>query len=222
MPLPTFKTLDEIPEAFRPEYEEVEGEWRPKAESELSTERKKRAQLLDEKREADRLAKEARERAEKAEREVQAREHKIPADKLEELRAQDEQKRKAELEPIQRENEELKKENRKLKHVDKVQRLALAAGVKEDRIDDAMMHLDRRTDLADDGKTIVVKDKDGNLTTQKVEDFLATTFRTEKPWLYEGPGASGSDFGRAADPIPVPTNQPTRTDEHLARAAAAF
>jgi shikimate 5-dehydrogenase len=39
---------------------------------------------------------------------------------------------------------------------------------------------------------IVVKDKDGKATTEKIEDFLSKTFKKEKPWLYAGSGGSGS------------------------------
>jgi hypothetical protein len=37
-----------------------------------------------------------------------------------------------------------------------------------------------------------VLDKDSKLTTEPIDDFLKTTFKKEKPWLYKGSGASGS------------------------------
>jgi len=40
-----------------------------------------------------------------------------------------------------------------------------------------------------------VLDKEGKLTTQKIEDFLKVDFKKEKPWLYAGSGASGSGAG---------------------------
>jgi polyribonucleotide nucleotidyltransferase len=93
-----------------------------------------------------------------------------------------------------------------------------------DRIEDAMELLEKRVDLTEDGETIVVKNKKGEITTEKIETFLETTFRAEKGWLYGGTGASGSDFGKRGDPIEIPPadQAATRTQEHRARAAASI
>ena len=191
MPLPTFDSEADIPEAFRPEYELRDGKWQSKDVAKLSsaleaertrasteeTNRKKAEQDLA----AERRAKAATEKG-------------ITAEQLEELRQADAEARK----PIETENANLKAELAKLRHGDKVKALALSAevGIMSDRIEDAMNALVEgprpRTKLADDGVTILVLDKEGKVTTQTVEAFLKGDFKKEKPWLYTGSGASGS------------------------------
>jgi hypothetical protein len=186
MPLPTFKTAEEIPESFRPEYVEVDGQWVPKAETELATEKRKRAELLTEKREADRLRKEAEEKVAAAERAAEARAKGISEEELQKIRDAEALARK----PIEEEREALKAENRKLKLTDKVQALYLANGGMQDRLEDAMKALAERTDLGDkDG--IVFKDKTGTVTTDDAATFFEK-HKLEKPWFYAGSGASGS------------------------------
>lgn len=190
MPLPVFDTLELVPEQFRGEYELRDGKAHPKAvpgADDLDKERRKAAALLDEKKEAERKLKAAEKERDDLKRTQEARDKGISEDELQKIRDAEALARK----PIQDENDKLKAENRKLKLTDRVKALALAAGIMPDRIDDAMLALDRRTDLTDaDG--IVVKDKTGAVTTAKIEDFLKTEFKTEKPWLYHGSGASGS------------------------------
>jgi hypothetical protein len=227
MPFPIYDSQDDIPEAFRGEYEEREGKWHPKVPDVTNL----NSALQKERDRAEREEK-ARKDAEKErdalKRQTGAREKGVTEDQLATLRAEDEAKRKAELEPLQRENQELKTKLRKVTHADRVQKLALDAGVMPDRIEDAMLILvdgpTPRTDLTEDGESIVVKDKKGNITTEKIEAFLETTLRAEKPWLYAGSVASGSDFGRNPDPLPVqPASHSTdRASEHRARAAAAI
>ena len=110
---------------------------------------------------------------------------------------QDEFARKLEEEvnPLRQERDTLKAENTKIKKTDRVQKMWLDAGGMPDRLEDAMLSLDRRTGLTEDGNTITVLDKDGKLTTTKIEDFVKVDFKKEKPWLYAGSGARGSGAG---------------------------
>lgn len=189
MPLPTYDKQEDVPEAQRDDYAEHEGKWRPKVEIDLAVERKKRQQLLDEKKEAERLRKEAEKERDELKRAAEAKEKGISEEELQKIRDDEAKARK----PIEDENAALKAENDKLKRYDRVRALALSkdVGVMSDRIDDAMELLEKRTVLTKEG-TIAVKDKDGNVTVEKIEDFLKTTFRKEKPWLYVGPESSGS------------------------------
>ncbi len=189
MPLPTFESAEDVPEAFRAEYEEREGVWHPKATPAPDVTRLQSA--LDAERGQKTEAEKERKRLEKElsdlKRKETAAQHGISDEQLEKLRNEDASKRK----PIEEELATLKAENRKLKLTDRVQALALKYGIMQDRIEDAMLNLERRVDLTD-GDNIVVKDKAGNVTTETVEDFLAKTFKGEKPWLYQGSGNSGS------------------------------
>lgn len=202
MSLPIFKSAEEVPDAFRSIYEEQNGEWHAKVEpvpdvtklqSALDAERTQKGEVDKERK---RLEKELTD----LKRKETAAQHGISDEQLEKLREEDASKRR----PIEDELATLRSENRKLKLTDRVQALALKAGVMQDRIEDAMLNLDKRVDLTD-GENIVVKDKAGNVTTEKVEDFLAKTFKTEKPWLYGYEGGSGSGTPPGTD-----LDQPSR------------
>ncbi len=187
MPLPVYETLDAVPQDQREDYAEQDGKWRPKLELDLAAEKRKRAELLNEKKEEKRLRDAAEAKLAEAERTAEARARGISEDELKKIADAEQAARK----PIEDERDSLRAENRKLKLTDRVQLLALNHGVMPDRIEDAMLALERRTDLGDaDG--IVVKDKAGNPTTETIDAFLEKTFKTEKPWLYTGTGASGS------------------------------
>jgi flagellar biosynthesis GTPase FlhF len=187
MPLKVYDAEDAIPQDEREDYAEDGGKWRHKVEIEAAAEKRKRAQLLTEKREAERLRKEAEDKLADAERVAEAARKGISETELQKMRDEEAKARK----PIEDERDALKAENRKLKLTDRVKALALTAGIMPDRIGQAMKILDGRTDLGDkDG--IVVKDEDGNVTTETIEDFLGKTFKKESPWFYAGSGASGS------------------------------
>ena len=220
MPLPIYDTQDAVPDDVRDDYVEHEGKWQPKAVVELAVEKRKRATLLNEKREAERLQKEAQDKLDAAERAAEAARKGISEDELQKIRDAEAAARR----PIEEERDRLKAENRKLKLTDRVQSLALKHGVMPDRIEDAMLALERRTDLGDnDG--IVVKDKDGNLTAETIDSFLSKTFKAEKPWLYAGSGASGSgaDGSRGSGGPPAPPKpDDTVRGEKRSQVATAF
>jgi hypothetical protein len=188
MPLPTFPTLDEIPEAFRSEYEERNGEWHPKAPA--APDVTGLTSALEKERTAARNADKARRDAEKErddlKRTVDAKAKGISEEELQKIRDAEAAARK----PIEEENVTLKADIRKLKLTDRVQALYLGNGGMKDRLEDAMNALAPRTDLGDaDG--IVFKDKAGQVTADDAEKFFAK-HKQEKPWLYEGTGGSGS------------------------------
>ena len=186
MPLPVYDTQDAVPQDQREDYVEHEGKWQPKVVVDLATEKRKRAQLLDEKKESERLRRETEQRLADAERAAEARAKGISEEELQKIRDDEAKARK----PIVDENEALKAENRKLKLTDRLQALFLANGGMKDRIEDAMLVIERRSDLGDAGG-FVFKDKDGNVTADDAEAFFRK-LKVEKSWLFEGSGASGS------------------------------
>lgn len=203
MALPTFAKQDEIPEAFRGEYEERDGAWHPKVPdvAKLTTALEGERERAKAEEKARKLAEKERDELKRAEK---AKAAGISEEELNKIRADEALARK----PLEDELALTKAQMRKLKLTDRVRLLALGAGVMTDRIEDAMMALERRTDLTDaDG--IVVKDKEGKVTTETIDDFLKKTFKLEKPWLYAGSGASGS-----GTPTPSPEErQPPLTEQ---------
>lgn len=187
MPWPTYKTADEIPEAFRSEYEQKGDEWVAKipdvagATSALEKERQRA-------KEEEKARKAAEKERDELKRAQDAAKQGITEEQLQKIRDDEAKARK----PIEDERDALKKENRKLKLDDKARALALKAGVMPDRLDKAMRDLADRLDLAEGGDTIVVKDTKGNVTAETVEDFLTKTYKAEAPFFYAGTGASGS------------------------------
>lgn len=220
MPLPVFKSAEEIPEAFRSEYEEVEGEWRPKTETELASEKRKRAKLLDEKRDADRKAKEAADRLAAAEREREGRDAGVSEEAIKRFQKEQEERDAKHAAELADRDAKI----RKLTLTDRVQALYLAHGGMSDRIEDAMLVLDRRSDLGDEGG-IVWKDKDGAVTADTPEAFFGK-LKKEKPWLFSGTGSSGSGAPgsdgtnrRGAD---APTVTPDAKEQKRQQVAGAF
>jgi hypothetical protein len=209
MPLPVFDTQDAIPEAFRSEYELKDGKYHPKAQAADPALGDAGKAALEKERTARKAEKE---RADAAERErddlkraAEAAAKGISATELQKIKDDEAKARK----PLEDENAKLKAENRKLQHQDKVSALALKAGILEKRLPKAMLELMIRTDLADDNKTIVVKDAAGNVTSESIEDFLSKTYKTEAAFYYNGAdaGGSGADAdlggggGSAYDPV---------------------
>jgi hypothetical protein len=223
MPLPVYDTEDAVPQDQREDFAEHEGKWRHKVEIEAAGERKKRLQLLTEKKDADEKRKDAEAKLAEAERVAAARAAGVSETELQKIRDAEAAARK----PIEDENATLKADLRKLKLTDKVQALYLdpkIGGGMPDRIEDAMDQLAKRTDLGDkDG--IVFKDKDGSVTTDDAVTFFRK-FKLEKPWLFASAGGSGSGApsggGRGSDT--TTTERPTaeRTEQHRSAVASAL
>jgi hypothetical protein len=222
MPFQIFDKIEDIPEAQRDVYEEKDGKWHAKVPDVTNLN-----SALDKERTGRETEEKARKKAEKdladLRRKATAAESNISEEQLEKLRKEDDDKRK----PIQEELDKTKAELTKVKKTDRVQRLFLDSGGMPDRVEDAMLALDRRTGLTEDGNTITVLDKDGKLTTEKVEDFVKASFKKEKPWLYAGSGGSGSGAGgssRTGSPLDEtpPGEQERITATKRAQVSGAF
>ena len=222
MPFQIFDKIEDIPEAQRDVYEEKDGKWHAKVPDVTNL-----TSAIEKERTGRETEEKARKKAEKdladLRRKATAAESNISEEQLEKLRKEDDDKRK----PIQDELDKTKAELTKVKKTDRVQRLFLDSGGMPDRVEDAMLSLDRRTGLTEDGNTITVLDKDGKLTTEKVEDFVKASFKKEKPWLYAGSGGSGSGAGGStrtgspADETP-PGEQERITATKRAQVSGAF
>lgn len=189
MPFAIYDAQDAVPDDLRDVYEEKEGKWHAKVPDVTAL-----TSGIEKERQRAEAEEKARKKAERdladLRRKETAVQHGISDEQLQKLRDEDEAKRK----PIEEERDRLRAENRKLKLTDRVQKMALDAGVMPERIEDAMMSLERRTELTD-GDNIIVNDKAGHATTEKIEDFLAKTFKAEKPWLYQGSGGGSGGSG---------------------------
>jgi dsDNA-specific endonuclease/ATPase MutS2 len=214
MPFPILEKkeeLDALPEGIKSEYEEKDGKWHPKVPDVT-----KLQQAIDAERTKAEDERKARNKAERERDELKrkqaAADSGISEEKLEELRKADAEARK----PLETKVEELSRELTKVKKTDRVQSLALKYGVLPDRIEDAMLALEKRTGLTEDGDTITVLDKAGKLTTETVDDFLKVSFKKEKPWLYKGSGASGSGASQSAGEDPEPVTPAAAQEKSLA------
>lgn len=219
MPFPIFDKQEDVPEAIRSEYEEREdGKWHakvPDVEKLNTAIEKERTRATEE----EKARKKAEKERDDLKRKETANQHGITDEQLEQLRTEDAQKRK----PIEDENATLKAEIRQLKLTERVQRMALDAGVMKERLDDAMLHLEKRIDLTADGDGLVVKDKTGKATTETVEDFLSKTFKEEKPWAYEGSGASGSgSLGSGGGGNTTPAGNEKQLEKKRSEVVGAF
>jgi hypothetical protein len=190
MPLKIYDTKEAVPEAQRAAaLETKDGKFAVVEETDELGEKGKAALQAERDRAdaAEKARKLAEKKADDLEREREARAKGISEEDLQRIRDDEAKARK----PIEDENAALKAENRKLKLTDRVKALYLKHGGMPDRVEDAMLVLERRTDLGDkDG--IVVLGEDGKPTAESIDEFLSKTFKAAKPWLYEGTGASGS------------------------------
>jgi hypothetical protein len=215
MPLKYFDTKDLVPEAQRETAIALaDGKFavlEEPAPAELDAAGRK---ALDEERESRKREEKARKAAEKErddlKRAADARARGVTEEELQRIRDDEAAARK----PLEDERDRLAAENKRLKHTDKVRALALKHGVMADRIDDAMLILEKRTDLGDSGG-IIVLDKEGKATAEAIDDFLGKTWKAEKPWFYKGTGASGSgsngsEGGGSEPPTPAPERNQQR------------
>lgn len=189
MALPKFKKLEDVPEAFRAEYMQEGDEWVPKppdlGDAGVAAVQKERDLKKAEKKRAD----DAEAALAEMKRTQEAKDRGISEEELQKIRDAEALARK----PIEDELATTKAENRKLKLTDKVQALYLANGGMPDRVEDAMLALEKRTDLGDAGG-IVFLGKDGKATAEDAAAFFKA-FKIEKPWLFAGSGGSGSGAG---------------------------
>jgi hypothetical protein len=177
MPLPTFKTADEIPEAFRSEYEEKDGVWVAKPqEVEKGPTRKE-----IERREAAALkkAKEAEDRAKELEQELAAKSAGVSPEELQKIRKSVEDAKQKEIDGLKGQLHEAT--------FGQQMNAALAdAGVID--VSDARAILGPKFDIVD-GNLVPKHDK--SIPAKQYLD----TLRSEKPHLFKGSQADGGGSG---------------------------
>lgn len=212
MPIKLYDKLEDVPDALRDSAVETkDGKFAAEDRDEIgvlrTTLEKERSRAND---------------AEKAQRTLEAQRSQLQAERDARARGATEdeiEKRRAEIDaavkPLQEQIAERDAKLRQVLHIDRVRALALSAGILADRIEDAMLILERRTDLTSDGKGLVAKDKDGTVIATRIEDFLARDFKQEKPWLYAGTGTNGSG-ARANGSPPSAADRKARTEEQVA------
>lgn len=187
MPLPTFKTLEEIPEAFRGEYEEQDGEFRPKdaaaqVAADLATERTKRTA-------AENLAAKAAKELEKLRNEKRAAAVGVSAEELEKIRADAKGEAAEEYKARLAEAEEAKREVRVLRLDNAVKAMAAKAGILADHLGDFWKLYGEEFDLSEDRKPLVK----GRLGVE-VEKHVAELVKKQPGWL-QGTRATGGGAG---------------------------
>lgn len=192
MPLPVFDTLEDIPELFRPEYEEREGEatpgvkkWYSKDVAKLDTALKaERTRATNEEKERKRLA------AENAElkRKQEAKDKNISDEELQRQREAEAALRK----PLEDENTTLKAKLHKALVHDQALKLFLDNGGDPKNAERAIRDLEAqgRLDLSD-ADALVIKDAKGVVTTEDPVHFFKVTFADEADLYYLADGGSG-------------------------------
>ena len=173
MPFPTFKSQEEIPEAFRGEYEERDGVWHPKEVEKGAT----RKQIEQREAKALKEAREAAERVQELEQELAAKTAGVSPEELQKLRAKLEEEYKGKLTERDAKIHEL---------TFGAQLNALLAEANVIDVEDGRAVLGPRFVLSESG-TLVPKD-DKSIPAKK---FLESTLRTEKPHLFRGSQANG-------------------------------
>lgn len=174
MPLPTFKTREEIPDAFRSEYVERDGEWVPDVED-VGALKNAHERQKDEARVLKAKLKELEETA-------KAKASGVTDEQLAKLRADI----AAEKAPVEEALAKAAAELRSLKLDAHVKKLMLDAGANPKRIDALFKLVGDRFDLNESG-TPILKDK----PTTTLAGYLKETIAAEYPELYVSPQLGG-------------------------------
>jgi hypothetical protein len=152
MPLPTFKTLEEIPEAFRSEYVQRDGEYVPNVEDVAPLKSAHERQKEENRQLKAKLAE--REAAERLKAETdKAKQQGVTDEQLAKIRAEI----AAEKAPLEDANTKLQAEIRSLKLDSRIKALMGEAGFNPKRVDDLYKLIGDRFDLNDSG-TPILKD----------------------------------------------------------------
>lgn len=173
MPLPTFQTADEIPEAFRDSYEERDGVFVPKPEEKGAT-RKEIERRADA---ATKRAKELEDEMGALRQELAAKSAGVPPEELQKLRKSIEAEWKGRLDEA----------NAKLHEATFGQQLnALLGEAGVIDIADGRLVFGPRFELSESGALVPKDDK-----SIDAKDYIASKLRTEKPHLFKGSLADG-------------------------------
>jgi hypothetical protein len=183
MPLPTFKTQDEVPEPFRSEYEERDGEWVAKAPEQGPT----RKQIEAREAAALKRAKDAEAKLAEREQELAAKTAGVSPEELQQVR----------LSVAAEYDKRVKDADARIHELTfGTQINALLAGADVVDLDDARTVFGSRFELSEAG-TLVPKDDKSVPAAQ----FLAS-LRTEKPHLFKGTQAQGGGAQGAKSGVP--------------------
>jgi hypothetical protein len=198
MPLPRFKSRDEVPEAFRDGYVERNSEWVP----DDAGYQNKNSQLLDEKKKLQaeyeslqsqlgRLSPEQitkfREDMKRAEDDAARK-----AGDFDKLMTKREAELHASYEPKIQQGDKYRQQYQDLRLESAIRDAAAKAGVIAADLD-IVSQISKGRRIKHDEQTdkLVVLDKDGDPTSLTVEKFFAETFKAEAPKFYQGTGGSG-------------------------------
>lgn len=203
MPLPTFATLEEIPEAFRSEYVEKEGQWVPNVEDVTNLKSAFERQKDDNRKLKQQLAE--REAAERTKaQEDKAKANGVTDEQLAKLRAEI----AAEKAPLEEQIQKYQAELRSLKLDGRVKQMIAEAGFNPKKVDDLYKLIGDRFDLNESGTPIL---KDNPAT--ELPKYLKMVADKEYPEFALSPQkggtqaqGSGSQGGNAANADLVLTN----------------
>lgn len=175
MPLPTFKTADEVPEPFRDSYEEKDGAWVPKPIENVAS-RKEIERARDA---AIKKARDAEAELETARQELAARTAGVSPEELQKIRKSVEAEKQKEIDGLKGQVHEL---------TFGAQISTLLAEAEVIDVSDARAILGPKFEMVD-GKLVPKDDK-----SVPAKQYLAT-LRTEKPHLFKGSQADGGGAG---------------------------
>lgn len=204
MPFPTFKTQDEIPEAFRDEYEEKDGAWVAKVEDvttlkdTLKSEREKREA-------AEKLSKKVGDEMKRLEMEREANKQGVKPEELQKIRAAIEAEYQGKL-------DEAGKQIHELTFGAQLDAAMVEANVID--LADGRAVFGSRFEMVD-GKLVP---KDDKSVTPKA--FIESKLRTEKPHLFKGTQADGGGAGGTKGGMPKQEIKGT-PEQRMAAAFAA-
>lgn len=218
--LKTYKTKDEIPKADQEKaIEAKDGSFLVDEPDKTADDVTKLQQALDKERSAREKEEADRKKAEKdladEKRNKSAKEKGITEEQLNAIREEDRKAR----EPLEKKVEELTLENTDLKLTQVKKQAFLDGGVIKERLTQAMKLSVDRVELSKDGKTHVVKDEHGNITSETLENFTKVTFKKENPFLYEGTGSGNPRERGPAGEVPEASDE-TKTRQIIATRGA--
>lgn len=190
MPLPVFATLDEVPEAFRSEYEMLDGKAQPR---ELTGLKSAVAKERAERETAAKALKDAQARLDELETASKASKSGITDEQLAELRAEFDKK----LAPERTAREAAEAKLRAMQLDGAVKSLMATSGVRAERIDTLWRLIGSDYDLTTDGTPVLKSDP-----TADVAKSLADRV-TEYPEFFAAPVASGG--GMVGSKVPAAT-----------------
>lgn len=219
MAFPTFKKKDEIPKGFESEYHEVDGEWvaRLPENKDAETLVKVRA----EKKDAEKAAKAATEKAAELQRLLDAKEA-TGADtdkKVSEMLAKWEKDKEAAVKAVQDQLDATTARLRQVTLDEVAKKEFIKAGGRPERADAALKLKKEALDLADD--RVVVKNEKGEVTTESVADFWGKTFKKEMPDFFAGSKGGGGGANGGASTLPV-TGDPSAAEAVIKDPLAAL